>query len=210
LAAPRANKKVGALSKDILRERDEQGNSPLGNLIADAQLEATRSSGKAQIALMNSGGVRADLLMKSKAGQGVISYEDLFRVQPFGNSLVTVTLTGEQLHKLLEMQWTGREDHPRFLYVSKGFSYAWDPSKEAGMRVDFKSIKLDGKPLERKTGYRVTVNSFLADGGDGFDLLTEGKERLGGALDLDALVGYVERNAPLKADKTVRVRMLKK
>jgi 5'-nucleotidase len=165
-------------------------------VIADSQLEATSGAavGGAQIALMNPGGIRADL------AAGPVTFAEAFTVQPFGNNLVTMTLTGAQIERVLEQQvWPSDtpDGSSRILQVSNGFAYTWDPARPAGDRVDPATITLNGAPLVPTTSYRVTVNNFLADGGDGFTVLREGTDRLGGAVDLDALEAYFAAHVPV-------------
>ena len=122
-----------------------------------------------------------------------MTYGDAFTVQPFGNSLVVLTLTGAQIKAVLEQQF----DNPsvgqnRILQVSQGFAYTWDNAKPKGEKVDPSSIKLNGTTLSSTTTYRVTVNNFLADGGDAFTSLKEGTNRLGGGQDIDALSAYLK------------------
>ncbi len=181
LAAPIAARPIGATTAPITRAANAAGESALGDVIADAQLAATRAPelGGAQVAFMNPGGIRADL------DAGPVTYGEAYTVQPFGNSLVTMTLTGAQVEALLEQQF--RADRDLVLQVSAGFAYTWDASRPVGDRVDPASITLGGQPVTPEGRYRVTVNSFLAEGGDGFTVLREGTDRLGGALDLDAL-----------------------
>ncbi len=160
--------------------------TPLGDLIADAQRAATN----ADIALMNPGGIRADLVVK-RAGRpdGSISFAEAFEVQPFGNDLVTMTLTGAQLQSLLEAQFGSRSE-PRILQVSDGltYRYAFDRASNTGK---VSSLALHGKAISPTKRYRVTVNSFLAGGGDTFRVLKEGTERQSGGPDIDALVSYL-------------------
>ena len=137
------------------------------------------------------GGIRADLLAKgANKADFVVTFAEAFEVQPFGNQLVTMTLTGAQIVSLLKMQF-GR-DRPRVLQVSNGFSYAYayDPGTRAGV-VDPRSIRLHGKSLDLAKAYRVTVNSFLASGGDDFAVLKEGTDRVDGGVDIDALTRYL-------------------
>ena len=161
-------------------------------MIADAQLAATKaeSASGAEIAFTNPGGVRTDL--PYKAG-GVVTFADLFAVQPFGNSLVTMELTGRQIERILEQQWLD-QPKPRILHVSAGFTYRWDGTKPPGERVDPASLRLHGRPIEPDAAYRVTVNSFLADGGDGFSVLKEGIDRVTGPYDVDALADLLHRD----------------
>jgi 5'-nucleotidase len=149
---------------------------------------------------MNPGGIRADILFASSGveADGEFTFGEAFGVQPFGNSLVTMTLTGVQIDTLLEQQF----DNPsvggnRILQVSEGFSYTWDASEPTGSKVDPSTIKIGDVAVLPGSNYRVTVNSFLADGGDNFSVLTEGTDRLGGEVDLDALVAYFGENSPV-------------
>jgi len=208
-SAPLANRVIGSATADLTREATPAGESALGDLIADAQLAATKVNG-AQIALMNPGGIRSDILTQpaSAGGEAVgeITFGEAFAVQPFGNSLTTLTLTGEQLRQVLEQQF----DNPspgerRILQVSAGFAYSWDASRPAGQRVDPASMTLDGAPINATTTYRVTVNSFLADGGDQFAVLREGTDRVGGGQDIDALEAYLAANGPIGAPARDRI-----
>jgi 5'-nucleotidase len=204
LAAPLANRVIGLITGDILRAASPAGESPLGNLIADSQLAATAPDGfgNAVIAFMNPGGIRADLTYMPRAGSpdqpGEVTYDDAFTVQPFGNSLVTMTLTGAQIDTLLEQQFVGcGQTSNRILQVSTGFSYTWRVSGGACDKVDPASITLNGVMIDPNATYRVTVNSFLADGGDNFVVLRQGTDRLGGDVDLDALTKYFAANSPV-------------
>jgi 5'-nucleotidase len=200
LAAPLANRVIGTITTDITRANNAAGESALGDVIADAQHFATAPAdlGGAVMAFMNPGGIRAELIYapsKSEA-PGEVTYEEAFTVQPFGNSLVTMTLTGAQIETLLEQQWQSATT-TRILQVSSGFTYTWDASRAIGDKVDPSSIKLHGVTIDPAAGYRVTVNSFLADGGDGFTVLKEGTNRLGGDVDLDALEKYMQATSPV-------------
>jgi 5'-nucleotidase len=147
---------------------------------------------------MNPGGIRADLLYAPAKGEapGEVTYEEAFTVQPFGNSLVTMSLTAEQIDTLLEQQWLGQSS-PRILQVSRGFAYTWDAAAPVGGRVDPSTITLNGVTVDPAASYRVTVNSFLAEGGDGFTVLRQGTDRLGGDVDLDALEKYMQAESPV-------------
>ena len=195
LAAPRANAVVGRVTADIPRETNEAGESALGNLIADAQLAATMGaeSGGAVMAFMNSGGIRDDIGFASSGneGDGELTYGEAFSVHPFGNSLVTMSLTGVQIDSLLEQQFDVADVESRnVLQVSEGFSYTWDAAGPPGDRVDASGIFINGVAVNPEATYRITVNSYLADGGSGFSVLTEGTQRVAGVIDLDALIAY--------------------
>ncbi|HVK69682.1 MAG TPA: bifunctional metallophosphatase/5'-nucleotidase, partial [Polyangium sp.] len=218
LAAPLASKQVGSITADLYKSVPQAlpTISSMGAVIADAQLEATKAPnlGGAQIAFMNPGGVRADLVYAASAGEmadGIVTYGEIFTVQPFGNSLVVMTLTGAQIKQLLEQQFQqNAQGVPivRLLEVSEGFTYTYTLSGRAGARVDFASMKLNGVPIEANTSYRVTVNSFLAAGGDSFTLLVQGTNRLGGALDLEALQAYFAAHSPVSPPALDRITAL--
>jgi len=203
--APLADRPVGRLAAAFERLSPDLGDSPAGRLIADAQLAATRGSG-AQIAFTNTGGIRSNL--RPRAADGVVTYGDVFTMQPFGNTLVTMTLTGVQLKALLESQWRGTAPRPHFLQPSSTLVYAWRDDAPAGARVVEDSIVVAGKPWRRDATYRVTVNSYLAAGGDRFHVFLDGAERSGGPLDVDALAQYLTQRsaqAPLAVDPQARI-----
>ena len=203
IAAPIANRVIGSISADILRAPNSAGESPLGDVIADAQLAATEAAdrGDAVVAFMNPGGIRADLLYASSPageGDGNVTYGEMFTVQPFGNSMVTMTLTGEQIERLLEEQFAPCTlGSNRILQVSEGFTYTWSAGGGTCDKVDPTTIEIGGVTVVPGNSYRVTVNSFLADGGDSFPILTEGTDRLGGEVDTDALERYIATNSPV-------------
>src|SRR5262249_57213288 len=134
--------------------------------------------GCAMTALTNPGGIRTDITYKD---DGKVSFADVFASQPFRNLLVTQTLTGAQLKEMLEQQWLDPK-RPRVLQVSKGFSYAWDAARPVGERVLAERMMLDGRPVDPAASYRVTVNDYLASGGDGFTVAKEGTARQGGSF----------------------------
>jgi 5'-nucleotidase len=177
--APLVDQVLGTAPAAITRTATPAGEHALGSLIADAQQAAVPG---AQAAFMNPGGVRADL------PAGPVTWGALFTIQPFGNSLVAMTLTGAQVKTLLEQQWAGQTS-PRILQVA-GITYSWSASAPVGDRV--RDVLLGGVPLDPAGSYRVVVNSFLASGGDNFLVLVQGTGRVGGAVDLDALIAYVE------------------
>lgn len=191
LARPVA--KLGAAA--VLRKQSEAGESALGGLIADAVLAATRDQG-AQIGFMNPGGIRKDL---EAGGDLAVSFGQAQAVLPFGNSLVVMDMTGEQLRTVLEQQWArpGASD-PSVLQVSSGFTYRWDEKQPKGSRVVPGSMKLDGVPVEANKTYRVVANNFLAEGGDNFPVFAKATNKVDtGMRDLDALIDHLVRNPGL-------------
>lgn len=200
---PVAGRQVTVLGAPFTTRIDDNGESELGKLIADAQLAASRGAG-AQLALMNQGGVRAPL---GGADKLAITYADVFSVQPFANQLVTMTITGAQLKRVLERQ--GFEARRSTLFASKGFSYRWDLKRPAGDRVVPESLMLDGRVIAPEQKVRVTVNSFVADGGDNFNELRNGTDRVAGLVDVEALEQYLAANPGLKPDPAPRALQVK-
>ncbi|NSL56340.1 S1/P1 nuclease [Uliginosibacterium aquaticum] len=189
-AAPRAQRPVARVTASFVRG-ETRSDSTAGRLIADAQLAAARpeDKGAAQIAFLNEGGIRADLLCKEANGC-TVGFGQIFAMQPFGNNLVVMTLTGAQIKTALEMQWPAGASKPRFLQPSAGFSYVWHDDAPLGSRVS--DIVLEGLPLEMTREYRVVVNNFLSEGGDGFLVFRDGRNRQAGGQDIDALLDYMK------------------
>ncbi|MFF9016514.1 bifunctional metallophosphatase/5'-nucleotidase [Streptomyces sp. NPDC014870] len=217
LAAPIASRPVGYISGDI-DNPFEAPEKPLGNLIADAQLEgmAPADKGGAQLALMNPGGVRAPLVHKASAGEGdgVVTYGEAYTVQPFTNMMTAVDLTGAQLITALQQQVSGpNQAAPKILQVSKGFTYTLDLTKTGADRIVVSSVKLNGEAIDPSKTYRVAMNEFLAGGGDGFAVLKEHKNKLVGASDLDLFTAYLgahsSAGAPLAPPATGRITVVK-
>lgn len=210
-AEPSAARVVGRLGGPALTSRAAEGARSLGNLIADAQLAATRepSLGGAQVAFMNAGGLRAEII---PAPDGSVSFGQLFAAQPFGNTLVVKSYTGAQIMRLLEQQFASGSNsiaQPNILLPSAGFTYSYDLDRPQGQRII--NPRLAGQPLRDAQLYRVTINSFLAGGGDNFSVLREGVDQLGGAQDLDALEAYIRANPgmvppPAKRPKNITPR----
>lgn len=203
VAAPIANRPAGSITETLSRVPNSAGESPLGDVIADAQLAATSApaNGGAVMAFTNPGGVRIDITRKE---DGAVTYADLFASQPFRNQLVTLTLTGKQIKDVLEQQWFDPK-RPRILQVSKGFSYAWDNTRPDGERIIPERMALNGAPIEPAGNYRVTVNNFLAVGGDGFTILTQGTAPRIGVYDIDALNSYFLANSPVAPGAVNRI-----
>ena len=210
LVSPIAKRVIGAITEDVSNIKNAACEVSAGDLIADAQLEATQPAafGGAQIALMNPGGVRVNgFVFNQSSGEapGDVTYGEAFTVQPFGNSLVTMTLTAQQLKDALEQQFAGcqipgqpAQTVHRVLLPSNGFQVTWDfdrPPCEKILNVSLTvgsvtDIVQNGGVINPRSTYRVTVNSFLATGGDGFTVFNDGTNRLGGAQDIDALLAY--------------------
>ena len=204
-AVPLAQRPVGQAAGALRRVLTPSFESALGNLIADAQLHATRApeQGGAQLSFMNPGGLRADLVPDA---QGLVRYGQLYAVQPFGNQLVVKTLTGAQIRAVLEQQFASGSNtvqRPRVLSVSSGFSYRFDLSRPPGERIS--DMVLNGAPLQADAPVRVVMSSYLDSGGDNFTVLAEGSDRVVGALDVDALEAYFRAQSPVAVPATNRI-----
>jgi 5'-nucleotidase len=208
LSAPLANRVVGSITRDILSGRDlggtnAAGEQAMGDVIADAMLEATEPSdfGGAVAAFMNSGGVRAGLLenqISGGEGVGEVTYGEAFTVQPFGNTLVVKTCTGQQIYDVLNQQFnnpaTGQN---RIMLPSANVHYQW--TTVGGPHVVDGSVSFDGgtTAIDKTASYRVAVNNFMADGGDNYTVFKLCTEPLGGEIDLDAFARYLGAHSPV-------------
>ncbi|TDB54098.1 bifunctional metallophosphatase/5'-nucleotidase [Photorhabdus luminescens] len=199
IAAPLANRVIGKLDRDLNRQTNRAGESSLGKVIADAHLYTalSKENGGAQIAFINSGGIRADMT------GGKVTYNAIYAVQPFSNVLLTKTLTGEQIKRLLEQQWN--RSRPQILAVANGFEYQWDSAKPIGDRVITHSMKINGEPIELNGKYRVVANEFLATGGDNFSVFNEGIDPVYSVPDVDAVMKYFAEKSPIAYPKQDRI-----
>ncbi len=204
---PEAERQVGRIAGSFIRNDDKADasapkvDSAAGRLVADAQLASTRERG-AQAAFMNPGGIRRNL--ECAAPPCTVTFGDAFAMLPFGNSLVVMDLTGEQLKALLELQYRASGE-PYFLQPSAGFTYTWRSGAPRGERVS--DMRLGGEPVAPGSRYRICVNSFLAEGAEGFTPLKEGASRAGGGQDIDALLAYLAtaERAPVAEPRITRL-----
>lgn len=174
---PIVNRVVGSSAESLTAKQNENGESVLGDFIADAQRTALNT----EFSFMNPGGIRADI------DPGEITWGEVYTVQPFNNDLVKMTMTGQQIRALLNQQWGATKTN--MLQIS-GLSYTWDPNKPIGQRVV--SIKLpDGTEIDSNKSYSVTANIFLSGGGDGFTVFTQAQNKEIGPVDMDALVNFI-------------------
>jgi 5'-nucleotidase len=199
LVSPLSNAVVGTSAAALPNTANPAGEMLAGKLIADAQLAATSSpaTGSAEVAFQNAGGVRNPGFIGASYPDD-ITYGEAFTVQPFGNSMVTLTLTNQQIRDLLEQQFAGCNGQTvqRIMQVSAGFSYSWSVSGTCGTRIV--NVSLNGTPVvsagvvqNPAATHRVTVNNFMATGGDGYSVLLGGTNQLGGPQDIDALIAYL-------------------
>jgi len=212
-SAPLANRVIGRAQGDLTRAGSPFGESTLGDVIADAQYDATHPAalGGAAFAMKNPGGIRDDLGVAEIAGGeaiGEVTYGEAFTVQPFGNTIVTKTMTGDMIRRVLQQQWrapsplTGTPCNGgtapsggRVLQISSTFKYESDPNA-ATCEGKVGRMWVNGVEVLPGDTFRVTMNNFLATGGDGFTVFTEGTNPLGGAIDLDAFVAYFQSKEP--------------
>ncbi|MFD5631390.1 bifunctional metallophosphatase/5'-nucleotidase [Streptomyces sp. NPDC127072] len=200
LSAPIASRPIGYIAGEIPSTGTE---SPLGDLIADAQLAHAKSlDPEADIAVMNPGGIRAGLTYAASGGEGdgVVTFGEAYTVQPFANTVNLVDLTGAQVITALQQQVSGlNEASPKILQISAGLTYTLDLTKTGAARVAADSVRLNGAAIDPAATYRVAMNSFLAGGGDGFAALGQGSNVLVGSDDLAALEAYLTANSSAAA-----------
>jgi 5'-nucleotidase len=203
LAAPIENRPVGKVRGFLAgRGINENGESPLGRLIADAHWAAMSGPeyGRAELAVANLGGIRADL---KPAEDGSVNYGQLYTTQPFGNNLVTISLRGADLIELLEQQF--RDDGFEPLQWSSTLFYRYNPKAPQGSRVDVESIRIRGQAIDRDRYYRIATTTFLAGGADGFSVFKKARQLATGPIDLDALVDYIKAGQALTQDDAPRM-----
>ncbi len=205
LISPIANRKVGHLSRTANRNPSRSGESVLGDVVGDAQLRATKpkAKGGAQLAFVAYGLIRTNL------DQGRTTYGQVYAAQPFGQRLVTMTLTARQIDQALETQLClPGAVHPTTrvpMGVSKSFTYKYDLKGKCRHSVRMRDFRLNGKKMTADGHYRVTVNALFASGENGFTVLRSGTHRVTGALDRDALAGYLGAHPKLKLPHRNRI-----
>ena len=219
IADPIGNRVIGKVTADILSARgnpsglNRNGEQPMGDVIADGMYEATKAQdfGGAVAAFMNVGGVRSSILFNQISGgeqPGEVTYAEAFAVQPFGNTLVVKTCTGQQLYDVLEQQF----DNPavgsdRVMAVSQ-VAYSYTRGNAAGSRVTPGSLAIGGVAVDKAASYRVVLNNFIADGGDGFSVFRSCTNPLGGDVDIDAFARYLGAHSPLSPPPLNRITRL--
>jgi 5'-nucleotidase len=198
LVGPTANRVIARIHADISRQQDRNGESALGRLVVDAQ----RAAAGTDFAFLNRGSLRDELRADAhrdlaQLPAGAVTYRDLYAIQPFGNSLARLTMTGQQLYDVLAQEFPAhklrdQEMRPQ-LYVS-GLHYSWRLDRDGNNVVE---ISRDGKPIDRNAHYTVVVNRFLADGGDGFTAFKQASQRVEFGNDVELLEAYLQKQAAL-------------
>ncbi|ONI66943.1 bifunctional metallophosphatase/5'-nucleotidase [Kribbella sp. ALI-6-A] len=205
LVEPIESKVIGHITTpSVSRTPDASGESPLGNLIADAQLAdpSTVTGGKTPVAaFMNPGGIRADLASTG----GAVTFGQAFTVQPFNNYLVSMDMTGTQIKALLEQQFSGANQAANKVLQVAGITYTYNPAAAPGSKVVASSVRIAGQPIVDGTTYRIVTNNFLSDGGDGFPAFTTATNKFFGGLDIDAFAAYLAAHDPYTPGPTDRI-----
>jgi len=192
-AEPLMKRPVGAITADITRRGGLSGESAMGDIIADSMLEAARRvDAKVDIGFMNPGGIRSDLPLHDG---GQVTFADIFAVQPFGNDLVVLTLTGADIETILKQQYQTSGNN--ILQVSNGFAFTWKQAVGQPIELVPGSVTLNGQPIVATQTYRVVTNNFLAGGGDSFFGFKTGTNRVTIGSDIDALEAYFKNHAPI-------------
>jgi 5'-nucleotidase len=220
ISDPIGNQVVGSITADILSGRGTPngtnlaGEQPMGDVIADGMYEATKAEdfGGAKAAFMNVGGVRASLLYNQISGgeqPGEVTYAEAFAVQPFGNTLVVKTCTGQQLYDVLEQQFENPAPGQQRVMAVSQVTYSYTRNVPAGTkRVTDGSLKIGGVVVDKAAGYRVVLNNFIADGGDGFSVFRNCTAPLGGDVDIDAFARYLKAHSPVAPPALNRITRL--
>jgi len=199
------NRIVGSIAASLTRRENSAGESALGDVIADAFLEAAKNTpgASAEIGMWNPGGIRADLIARSGAAPTPVTYAEVFSVVPFGNELIVKSVTGEVLLRMLEEQFGS--DRRRIMQVSNGLTYSYNQSRPAGQRIDRASIRINGAPLDPNRKYRLATSNFLWDSGDGMSALVAGTDALLIGTDYDLLADYFSRHSPVRPGPQNRI-----
>lgn len=205
------NRVVGSIAASLTRVVNGAGEFALGDVVADAFLDAARTTpgAGAEIAIWNPGGIRADLIARPGGGPTPVTFAEVFSVVPFGNELIVKSVTGETLLRMLEEQFG--DERFRIMQVSNGFTYAYDATRPRGQRIDRASVRIGGMPLDPARQYRLATSNFLWDSGDGLDAL--GQVSSAGAVvvgvDYELLADYVSRHSPVQPGPQNRIRRIR-
>jgi len=213
-AAAVGGRVVGSITASLTRTANEAGESTLGDVVADALLDAARRApgAKADLALWNPGGIRADLDARPGQGTTPVTYAEVFVVLPFGNDLIVKSVTGETILQMLEQQFgglSGAGGRVRIMQVSAGFTYAYDPSRPFGQRIDRTSVRVNGEPLVLDKTYRLATSNFLWDAGDGLEALKAATDPMVVGVDHEILADYFSRHSPVAPGPQNRIRRIR-
>ncbi|OFW16096.1 MAG: hypothetical protein A3F70_10360 [Acidobacteria bacterium RIFCSPLOWO2_12_FULL_67_14] len=201
-----SNRVVGSITATLSRTTNPAGESSLGDVVADALLDAARETPGANpdLAIWNPGGIRTDLVAEPGRDSTPVTFGQAFSVLPFGNELIVKTVTGKVLLQMLEDQFG--PERARIMQVSNGFSYAYDPSRPRGGRILRDSVRIQDRPLELSKGYRLATSNFLWDTGDGMAALAQGTDPLLVGIDYELFASYLSRRSPIRPGPQNRIR----
>jgi 5'-nucleotidase len=207
LVAPIADKVIGSIKGNFTAEPNDANESTLGDLIADAQLNYTH----VDVAFTNPEGFHSDLNLSGSELPSNVTYGQAFSVQPFGNNLVTMNLTGTQIKNLLEQQFDNASlGDKEKLQVSNSFNYTWNKSAPVGERVNISGIKINGTSIDSNRPYRVTVDSFMAGGGNNLSVLEDGLYKTESELDdVNVTANYLNHSSPVTPVHRDRITVVK-
>ena len=205
------NRVVGSITASLTRVPNKAGEFSLGDVVADAFLEAAKSTpgGNPDLAIWNPGGIRADLIAASGSGPTPVTYAELFSVMPFGNEVIVKSISGAALLRMLEEQFG--DDRVRIMQVSDGFTYAYDASRPRGQRIDPASVRIHGAPLDPARQYRLATSNFLWDSGDGLTALGQGSSpgSVVVGIDYELLVAHFSRRSSIRPGPQDRIRRIR-
>ncbi|MEQ1760764.1 MAG: bifunctional metallophosphatase/5'-nucleotidase [Vicinamibacterales bacterium] len=199
---------VGSVAAEIPREQNKNGEASLGDVVADAFLEAGREAmpGPAEAALVNTGSLRAGLVGETGAdGTRRVTYAQAFEVLPFGNRVQVKTVTGDTIIRWLEQQFDNPGPGRATIMQVAGLTYSFSPSRPAGQRVNRTTLRIGGQPLQPGRRYRVVSNDFVWNGGDAFSVATEGNDPVDVGADVDVLVAYLGKHPAVQPGKLDRL-----
>lgn len=203
------NRVVGSIAGNLTRSANDAGEFSLGDVVADALLEAAKNTpgANAEMAIWNPGGIRADLIAQPGTRPTPVTYAQVFSVLPFGNELIVKSITGKVLLQMLEEQFG--VERMRIMQVSNGFTYAYDASRPFGQRIDRASVRLNGEPVVPTRQYRFATSNFLWDSGDGLSALSSGTDPVLVGVDYDILADYFSRHSPVQPGPLNRIRRIR-
>lgn len=192
VVGPMIDRPVTVASADLTRQQNDAGECALGDIVADGLREAMN----ADIAFITTGSLRADI------AKGNVTWGDLYAVQPFSGTVLSMTLTGKEVADALEQQW--EEPLPPHNLAVSGLSYTYDATKPAGSRVV--AVLVNGTPLNPDANYTAAMVDYLAGGGDDYTVFTNGTDQVCGPVDVDALVSYMgSLPTPVEAPAETRI-----
>jgi len=209
LAAVVGARVVGTIAAEIPRDQNQNGEASLGDVVADAMLEAGRAAtpGPAEAALANVGGIRAGLVGQPNGNGGLrnVTYAQAFEVLPFGNRVQVKTVTGDTILRWLEQQFDNPGPGRATIMQVAGITYAFSPARPPGQRVNRASVMIGGQPVQPARRYRIVSSDFVWNGGDAFTVATESTDPVDVGADVDVFVAYLGKHPGVQPGKLDRL-----